>query len=323
MKTKSLVAIGVLGIALVVYAAVDQVATPRARLTVRVLDEQSAPVQGVKVTLTFRDPATRQGVPVIGTTDGKGEFSGEGNSDPDVGGEITKEGWYAGWFPFEPFNDIKDGHWIPWNPTFTTVLRPVGKPVAMYARRIRKLDIPAVRQTCGYDLEISDWVAPWGKGKVSDLMITLKQRRFEGRKDFDVVVSIGFSNPQDGILETKLPEIGRYSMFKWERSAPETGYEPTFTTRFSAKPNEGYTSATSEKQAYFFRVRTVEQNGHIVSALYGKIAGGIVLEARRTETCSLAFTYYLNPTSQDRNLEWDTQRNLIPGLSREETPREP
>ncbi len=31
-------------------------------------------------------------------------------------------------------------------------------------------------------------------------------------------------------------------------------------------------------QAYFFRIRTVEQNDKIVSALYGKIDSGIVLD---------------------------------------------
>ena len=70
-----------------------------------------------------------------------------------------------------------------------------------------------------------------------------------------------------------------------------------------------------EDRNYFVRVRTVlDQQGKIVSALYGKIDGDIRFSPIRSKTCSLMFTYYLNPTPNDRNMEFDPKRNLLTGL---------
>ena len=88
-------------------------------------------------------------------------------------------------------------------------------------------------------------------------------------------------------------------------------------------PERTFEITKDREQGYFFRVRTMEENGQIIAANYGKITGDIEIEARDSKTCYIAFTYYLNPTSNDRNLEWDTTKNLIPGLKSEETPREP
>jgi hypothetical protein len=192
----------------------------------------------------------------------------------------------------------------------------------MYVRRFRRLEIPAVDRPCGFDLETSDWVAPWGKGKVADFIMTLT-RRYENRDDFEVNVTLSFSNPLDGIQEANLPAQFRGSEFIWPRQAPETGFNPKYSARFGVKPGHDYYGSAFEEDAYFFRVRTQERNGQIVSALYGKIKGGIRLEGRETGTCIVAFTYYLNPTLLDRNVEWDTKRNLLTGLSHEETPRHP
>ena len=55
---------------------------------------------------------------------------------------------------------------------------------------------------------------------------------------------------------------------------------------------------------YYFRVRTkVDDRGNIVSAHYGKIYGDF-----------MQFKYYLNPTINDRNVEFDPKQNLITNL---------
>lgn len=45
--------------------------------------------------------------------------------------------------------------------------------------------------------------------------------------------------------------------------------------------------------------------GNIISAQYGKIYGDF-----------LAFTYYLNPSPNDRNVEFDPDQNLFGGRDR-------
>ena len=74
--------------------------------------------------------------------------------------------------------DTNDNRWQPWNETYTTILRPISKPVALYAKKVQT-DVPALDQPCGYDLEAGDWAAPYGKGFKSDFIFK-SSSRFQG-----------------------------------------------------------------------------------------------------------------------------------------------
>ncbi|MBA4136600.1 MAG: hypothetical protein C0518_04710 [Opitutus sp.] len=327
MKTKSLICLGAL---LGVAAVKTQFELPLAKVTVRVLDEAQRPLPGAQVSLGFKNRLTSDDVFVRGQTDADGRFTGEGGAGPTgVSNEITHEGYYQGWAPIPKFYEIDPlNHWKPWDQTYTTTLRRIGKPVPLLAKTLRKLEIPALGQSCGYDLEAGDWVAPWGKGKTSDFVFKAT-RDYRDWFNFAVEVELEFTQPKDGLLSMTWAEHGKHSSFRWERSAPETGYARPHLIRFiNRDPRSGehptltFDSSAKDK-GYFFRVRTVEKNGQIIAANYGKIVGDIGIEARDTKTCIIYFTYYLNPTSLDRNMEWDPTRNLLSGLSWEENPREP
>lgn len=324
MKPKTIICLGsLLAIAATTNIVGKQIELPKARITALVVDEKGSPISGAKVKLVFAEANNANAiVNVEGITGNDGIFAGEGYSDGSYGAAITKNGYYFSGLGAPPLVDIVNGRWQPWNPTVKTVLRKIEKPVATYARSFRELTIPEIQKPCGFDLEVGDWVAPYGKGKVADFIMTL-QRKYENRDKFNVSVVINFSNPLDGIQEVKLPEEWRSSEFEWPRLAPETGYQSKLSARFGTEPGKGFFDTALDNQAYFFRIRTVEQDGKIVSALYGKIKGGIGLEGRETKTCSMAFTYYLNPTSLDRNMEFDLKRNLFTNLPNLEQPRLP
>lgn len=329
MKTIILICLGAL---LGVAAAVNRLELPTAKVTVQVLDEDRKPVSGATVRFGFRERlAANEDVFIVGQTNVEGLFTGEGGCDPSgIGLDINKRGYYQGGAPIPKFSKVDPltNHWQPWDETYTTVLRPLGKPVPLCAKWLRKLDIPVLDQACGYDLEKGDWVAPWGQGDHADFIFQAK-RDYRDYFNFTVEVELTFSQPTDGLVRTSWPEVGRYSTFHWERMAPEAGYAAPHHIRFvnrdprSVERPEQSFDDRAENKGYFFRVRTVEQNGRIVAANYGKITGDIGIDARDTKTCYVYFTYYFNPASMDRNLEWDTKRNLISGLSWEETPREP
>lgn len=311
------------------WVAPDIAATPfmlpEAKVTVRVINETGDPVENAQVLLGFKARNNPLEDVVLHTvTDANGFSTGQGGSDTVVSSEIRKNGYYDGWAHIPVFiqQDKINNRWLPWNQTYQTVLREIGKPTPLIAKRLRKLMTPVIDKPCGYDLEIGDWVTPYGKGKIPDFIFTAR-REFESWDKFDVSTVITFTNEGDGIQSILLPEEWSHSVFKWPRLAPEMGYEPSITSRFQAIIGSAYHSTATDNQAYFFRVRTVKKGDRIISALYGKIRGGIQLEARETKTVDVAFTYYLNPTSLDRNLEWDTTKNLIPGLKPQETPREP
>ena len=311
--------------ALGAVSVVQLAGPPRARVTLHVVGEDGRPIPDVKVLMTFlgdskANPVTR----VEGLTDGSGNFTGEGLSGGQIGSGLTKDGYYFAGANIPIFRDSKDGQWQPWNGTYTSILRKIGNPIAMYAKSI-DLEIPAISQPCGYDLQVGDWVAPYGKGTTSDFIMTL-QRRYQNNNDFDVTVVLSFSNPDDGIQETQLPTEFSSSTFKWPRLAPENGYQSTFSIHSASDPKKGMsgdTGAAFLQKKYFFRVRTVKRGGQIVSALYGRINEGIYLHPGSSPTCGIHLNYYLNPTSLDRGMEFDPQKDLFTGLSFDEKPREP
>ena len=324
LRIKILTLVGlVLGIVAVLAIAAQRV-LPRARVTARVVDEQGMPIPNVSVAFVF-GRANNAGaiVKVEGLTNSEGLFAGEGYSDGGYGVTISKEGFYRSGLGAPKLIDIVDGRWQPWDPVATTVLRKVGNPVPLYAMRMQG-DVPALDQPCGYDLEKGDWVKPHGKGEKADFMITTR-RHYRAWMDFTAEAEIIFSEPKDGILQVEHPPEGKYSIFKWDRLAPENGYNGRHVIRIADTGGRFERSYDSNRRdrGYFFRVRTLEKEGRIVAANYGKIAGDIGIDPRGSKTCSINFTYYFNPTSLDRNLEWDTKRNLLQGLSYDQTPREP
>jgi hypothetical protein len=309
------------------YVIAQQFEPLKAKVTVQVFDEAGKPFPNADVQIGFDDPKTRLAVYSKGKTDMHGLFTAEGVCDGMMGGSIKKDGYYDSGFPFKITGE-KDGKWLPWNPICKTTLRPIGKPVALYAKTVH-LEIPELDKPCGFDLVTSDWVAPYGKGKEQDLIFKLIQD-YHGIQNYDLRGELTFNNPLDGVQESSIPDIGKYSEFKWERQAPENGYNQKqelrnawFPDGSGKKPIQSFKTQdiVINWDGYFFRVRTMEQDGKIVSAHYGKILGGVmVYPGRKTGKPKIDFTYYFNPTSNDRNLEWDTKKNLFSGLNNDETP---
>lgn len=324
MKTKILICLAVL---IGVAATAQRVEWPLAKLTVRVVGEQGEPIAGAKVKIGFREKLSNQDARATGETNAQGEFTAEGYSDMRLLSGATKQDFYESSSSGTIFKDSVDGKWVPWNPVAEIVLRPIGKPVPLHVKRVQS-EIPVLDQACGYDLEKGDWVVPWGRGEKSDFVFAVRSD-YKDRYNFSVEATLGFSQPRDGVLRMASPAYARNSLFRWERVAPEDGYAPSHTLRFkNHDPKTGIRPEISfdlndRDHGYFFRVRTVEQNGKIVAANYGKIVSDIGVDPRESRTCRVYFTYYFNPTSLDRNLEWDTTRNLLSGLRSEETPHGP
>jgi hypothetical protein len=183
----------------------------------------------------------------------------------------------------------------------------------MYAKKV-DTDLPEIGQAFGFDLMVGDWIAPSGSGKAADFVFTLT-RRFESERNYESGLTVTFSSPGDGI-QAYDSTMGYRSELKLPRYAPEDQYSATMQLSNLHLPGSPITRDEKEDRNYFFRVRTVlDQKGKIVSALYGKVDGNILFSPIRSKTCSLIFTYYLNPAPNDRNMEFDPGRNLLENIS--------
>jgi hypothetical protein len=315
--------------AIAAIGAVVAIATPQIRFTVHVVGEDNSPLEGVEASFIFHPEALRQNhiTQVDVVSDADGNFTVQGPSQDGTFGVgnalIHQNGYYPSGVNIPNFTKTDDlGHWLPWDATYTTVMRKIENPIPMYAKTI-EINIPAVGIPCGYDLMAGDWVGPYGKGRKADLIFTL-QRQWQDVYHFDVSVAVTFSNSGDGIILTNLPKEFANSQFKWPRMAPETGYTSSLSLKSSANQigyDTNFQTNVASEQDYFFRVRTTELNGKVSSALYGKIAGGMILRPGASKTCKIHLAYYLNPTSNDQNMEYGG--TLFKNLPDLEVPRAP
>jgi hypothetical protein len=328
MKTKLvllILAIGAVAIGAVVLL-VDIFGPPKAKITFIVKDDFGKLRSDVSVGIsTFHHwvPGESFGESVhtqyTGTTDKNGrvifeEKSLTGEFYYGIDATNDKKGFYQiGWknSSFQ-FTDRKNGRWKPWNPTIEIIYKPILKPIAMYHGGGR-LQLPKRAEEIGFDLSQNDFVAPYGKGEQADLIFKLEEKipYVSAEKPYDYRLKITFSNKGDGIQ----PWYGSTGARKMDmpRYAPTANYEDTLELKTGRDAKGSFTQREDEDQNYFFRVRTqLDENGKVTSTLYGKIAGEIGFEG----TGFLAFSYDLNPTPLDVNMENDPKKNLIPPKER-------
>jgi hypothetical protein len=310
------------------------------RLTTRVLTEDGKPLENVDVHVAienfndFKDGSND----IRGKTDEEGKFSAEGIGRPVAAIIASHEGYYPSRKDYGNWNNFeearKTGKYIPWDQEINLTLRKVGKSVPMMVwlgNEINRNVSPDPGGEVGYDMFVHDWISPHGKGKVSDLLITLDLQP-EDDKTMKVKGEVKFGNEDDGLIpisEFPVPE----SLLKYPRVAPKEGYEVKLVNPFFPIGVNRSQAAVKEPVGYMFRIRTSKDksSGKILSAYYGKIVAPVgytenanpfvVYSFRRKDDRHvfdpyIEFSYYLNPTPNDRNLEYDQRSNLAPGADK-------
>lgn len=119
-------------------------------------------------------------------------------------------------------------------------------------------------------------------------------------------ITVTFPNPKEGIREVK-DEFKHYSELTMPHLAPENGY----LTELKREEDNSSPRKTSDRVGYFLRTRVkLDEKGEIVSAHYAKLVTDFDFDPRGRIT----FSYLFNPTSNDRNLEFDPKKNLFKNL---------
>ena len=278
-----------------------------------VTDEDKNPIENAELRFVFQDALDSIGGTYFSTfTDSKGFFSGRGRCAwGTLGIDLDKKGYYGSDVPIPRPTDIKDDRWLPWNPTVKAVLRPIKNPIPMYTK-YANTKVPVNGQPCGYDLQKGDWVAPWGKGEVADFVFE-SQCEYKDWHTNKTSCKLSFSNLEDGIQIANLPEVGKYSSFKWDYEAPDKDYKNEMNFDLSQEYRKPSKSNFKRDTSYYFRVRTRKDEKTFTAGFYGKILAGIRIEPSDDgKYCALYFSYCLNPTPLDRNMEYDSKRNLFP-----------
>ncbi|MFZ1074172.1 MAG: hypothetical protein WAO21_12165 [Verrucomicrobiia bacterium] len=104
--------------------------------------------------------------------------------------------------------------------------------------------------------------------------------------------------------EFLVPDAEKGRGLRSPHEAPANGYQSQLIRENAHHSGQPGISDYDENRNYFFRVRAVlNANGNVKSALYGKVYGDF-----------MEFSFYLNPTPNDGNVEFDPKQNLLGGL---------
>lgn len=305
MKKLLLITSGLLAVSLTMLA-LGQRGPIQCAVEITVVDGDSRPVEGVKVVAGFSPGGEMGGAKRTqeGVTDSEGQTILTDQSIFPISIYATKDGYYRSHIDLPIYEKKKEGSYMPINnPKTTVLLRAIKNPTGMYAKRIEMIS-PAKGEKVGYDFKVGDWVAPHGQGKTVDMYV-LSEVSKRGSMDFDHTISITFPNEYDGIQEVFYDTP---SELKSGYLAPETGYQPTWKYIRTRRPGEAEKGNVNPNRNYLLRVRTkADKSGRIESANYVKFYGEIP-----------RFSYYFNPTTNDRNLEFDPDQNLFDEVLRDE-----
>lgn len=284
-------------------------------VTLKVVGEDGQPVAGAKASVgyhvtpppgqiveDYRDSSSK----IERLTDTNGMFKASHSDDSlSLGFDVQKVGYYATHINYDLFMSGQfDERTVTANrnPSLTVTFKKIGHPIPMYAKKVN-LGMPIFNKPAGYDLMVGDWVAPYGKGINTDVIFTGHfDKRTDGESDYTLTVS--FPKPGDGIQEFTVPDAEKGSELRSPHEAPADGYQSQWVQTDNRKPGKSVETNRDLNRNYFFRVRTVlDENGNVKSALYGKIYGDF-----------MQFHYYLNPTPNSRNVEFNPKQNLLGGL---------
>ncbi len=309
-------------VSLLVGSALAQPVVP-ASVSWVVRDDAGLPISGVSVKGEFLQlSSTHKRSFFDGLTDSNGVYRVEGETEGGVFARFQKEGYYRTTLKTEIAADNYDldakGESVrAWSIEKSVVLKRKKNQIPMFIRTVenewitpfKRVGEYRMEEVSAYDFVQGDFLAPHGNGIASDLIfkwgMTIDETnaaglavRYESRCEFM------FANATDGLIARHPdgnPRAKLGSDFWSAYEAPADGY----TNRLLIfERSDGAVTETNDdgRDLYYFRIRTqTNAVGEITNALYGQIRGRI----------NGRFTYYLNPTPNDRNVEFDPKRNLF------------
>lgn len=253
-----------------------------------------------------------------GFTDTNGMFVATGNAVLDVGARFRKDSYYQA-ITSVPLDIRRRESGGRWDIEIPVLLKRVSNPIPMYVKRVDNPYVSAFEsvgkyclgRTSSYDIVKGAFLPPYGNGVVADIEFkwTMKIYSKDGdglAVDYDTRCEICMTNVADGISRGEPDGVvgGEGSSYISAYEAPADVYTNVITFYRNVR---GAVAESNDDQhyLYYFRIRTqTNELGQLTNALYGKIYGQI----------NGNFTYYLNPTPNDRNMEFDPKRNLFTHL---------
>ena len=279
------------------------------KIEFHIVDDDMRPVADAKVRALLGMNFREKGTWVDGATDTNGVFVLSGKT---CGDEIllwlSKDGYYNSskticYATMGAEHEVKDGKWQPYGEIQLLRLRKINASSALILMSERKFsNTRCINKWLGYDIKAYDFVAPYGRGSVSDFEVFID---WDGKwlpdyKGMGVIIRFpeAFSGycPINVIAESEF--IGPYS------ASARFAYlkEASFSERML---DDGRWERNQFDQRKCWVVRTrckVDDDGRMISANYA-VVHNIELSCDQDGVAGICVIGAFNPTPNDTNLE--------------------
>ncbi|GDY25826.1 hypothetical protein AHAT_17160 [Agarivorans sp. Toyoura001] len=280
---------------------------------VKVVDQDGLAVEGAEVFAGGRLGIDGENIKDL--TDKEGVFQTIGRKNLAVVFRVNKEGYYQ--TKLRTNKNLQN---------LIIELRKKKKTTAMYAKKLL-LPVPKKREAIGFDFEQADWVSPYGKGNIAHIFFYL-DGEYTDVQNNNNELQISFASAGDGLV--KLNRATTNSEYQFPYLAPQLAYTNSLTLKYhTSSSSQSFTTYDNSALGYIFRINTkLNSEGEVIHANYGKIAGEFLGSSytgttKRKNVGFVEFTYYYNPTPNERSLEYDWRQNLFRDLEHEEKVYEP
>ena len=277
----------------------------KARLVLCIQDDDGNPVEGANVNVVLGMNLRPKANLVDGVTLKNGEFVIEGKT---TGNEIeifvSKTGYYDSRIKLclidrPGAHQVVSGKWQPWGERRNILLRRIHNPV-LPDNILKMLRVPKTNEWIGVDLELADWIHPYGKGKRPDL----EMRTFwDGLPPAESTVcryEIRVCGVDNGYY---ISEQAKDSCFTGVYKA-DTNNE--LTDKILENSYKGNPSSESFWNRYdaVFRVRTtLDDDGNVISANYATLRCCCVSPGTKGRGALIELLRVFNANINDTNLE--------------------
>lgn len=316
MKTKiTAIYVGVLFAA--VFAGSLAAQEIPAKITFRVQDDAGQAVSNAVVNGYFLSAGkSSKGQPFKGVTDGKGIVVVEGKTLQGISAEFVKSQYHKTTVKEEIKQKRNKSDITSWIRDLPVVLKRIKKPVAMQTRTVMNPYVQMqdsagaynFKNSAKYDLTKGDFLPPHGKGLTNDVEfaweMSIQKSTTTGRPlEYKTKCDIKLPGKQNGIVKGTPDgdfKTGKGSALISGYEAPADGYSGSISFYKTVADNK-VDSNDDNHYLYYFRIRSeLGRRDAVTNAVYGKIYGPV----------NGNFQYYLNPVSNDRNMEDDPAKNI-------------
>ena len=134
-----------------------------------------------------------------------------------------------------PKSAVKNGKWQPWSPTVNITLKEKRNPIPMHEKNGEPI-LPKTNQTFDFDFQVGDLIAPYGKGKTADVMLTYTfsvPSPDDEKQEYIAHFSLEGINEHEGVMVMK---SDTWSQFISVYESPIEGYGRRFETLSRVTP---------------------------------------------------------------------------------------